>query len=136
MSRRNAREIVYKLTFEYLFYEVENTTTEELLLLDASLTDDDKDYIDRVYRGVIRNAEQIRAMVDKYSTGFAVDRIYKPDLAALMVAVYELRFETEIPAAVIINSAVEIVKRYSSEKSNSFVNGILASVNKEVRGDN
>lgn len=135
MSRRNAREIVYKLTFEFLFYEQANDTTLELLTMDSTLTDDDKEYIKRVYGGIIYNYEELVGLIEKYAIGFVTERIYKPDMAALLVSTYELKYEKDIPPAVSISSAVEFVKKYSSEKSNSFVNGILASINKHLKGE-
>ena len=71
-------------------------------------------------------------MVAKYAVGYDADRIYKPDLTALVIAAYELKYETEIPPAVVAASAVELVKRYSDEKSFSFVNGILSTLIKET----
>lgn len=136
MSRRSAREIVYKLTFEFLFCEEANDTTLDLLLLDAGLTDDDKEYVKRVYGGIIYNFEELSGLIEKFAIGFVTDRIYKPDMAALLLSAYELKYEKDMPPAVSISSAVELVKRYSSEKSNSFVNGILSSINKYLKGEN
>ncbi len=134
MSRRSAREAAYKLTFEYLFYNKGNDTTLELLTLDSSLSDDDKDYINRVYEGIQRDYDKLYALISRHSGNFTADRIYKPDLAAMILSAYELVNEPDISAAVSISSAIELVKKYSSEKSNTFVNGILGAINKEVRG--
>lgn len=134
MSRRSAREAVFKLVFEFLFYGQKNDTTLEILKTDGSLTADDKNYIDRVYNGVADNFLDLKALVGKYAVGYDADRIYKPDLAALLIAAFELKNEQDIPTPVIISSAVELVKRYSDEKSFSFVNGILATLAKETRG--
>ena len=132
MSRRSAREAVFKLVFEYLFYGEKNETTLEILKTDGSLTADDKAYIDRIYNGVTDNFSELKSMVAKYAVGYDADRIYKPDLTALVIADYELKYETEIPPAVVASSAVELVKRYSDEKSFSFVNGILSTLIKET----
>ena len=132
MSRSTAREHLFKLTFEQLFSEDKNDVTLEAYLMDASLTDSDKQYVRKAYDGIYTHLDELKGIVAKYSNGFNIDRIYKPDLAAMIVSVYEMKYVPEVPAAVSINEAVELVKRYSTEKSKSYVNGVLASVNKAL----
>lgn len=132
MSRSTAREHLFQLTFEQLFSEDKNDVTLEAYLMDASLTDSDKQYVRKAYDGIYTHLDELKGIVAKYSNGFNIDRIYKPDLAAMIVSVYEMKYVPEVPAAVSINEAVELVKRYSTEKSKSYVNGVLASVNKAM----
>lgn len=132
MSRSTAREHLFQLTFEQLFSEDKNEVTLEAYLMDASLTDSDKQYVRKAYDGIYTHLDELKGIVAKYSNGFNIDRIYKPDLAAMIVSVYEMKYVPEVPAAVSINEAVELVKRYSTEKSKSYVNGVLASVNKAL----
>lgn len=132
MSRSTAREHLFQLTFEQLFSEDKNDVTLEAYLMDASLTDSDKQYVKKAYDGIYTHLDELKGIVAKYSNGFNIDRIYKPDLAAMIVSVYEMKYVPEVPAAVSINEAVELVKRYSTEKSKSYVNGVLASVNKAL----
>jgi len=132
MSRKSARDTTYKLIFEFLFSGEANGETYGMMLLDASLTNDDRAYIESVYKGVIYYYDELAAVIAKYSKGFSVNRIFKPDLAALLLALYELTYMPEIPRGAIISEAVNIVKEYSTEKSYSFVNGILASVSKDI----
>lgn len=132
MSRSTAREHLFQLTFEQLFSEDKNDVTLEAYLMDASLTDSDKQYVRKAYDGIYSHLDELKGIVAKYSNGFNIDRIYKPDLAAMIVSVYEMKYVPEVPAAVSINEAVELVKRYSTEKSKSYVNGVLASVNKAL----
>lgn len=132
MSRSTAREHLFQLTFEQLFSEDKNDVTLEAYLMDASLTDPDKLYVRKAYDGIYTHLDELKGIVAKYSNGFNIDRIYKPDLAAMIVSVYEMKYVPEVPAAVSINEAVELVKRYSTEKSKSYVNGVLASVNKAL----
>lgn len=135
MSRSTAREHLFQLTFEQLFSEDKNDVTLEAYLMDASLTDSDKQYVRKAYDGIYTHLDELKGIVAKYSNGFNIDRIYKPDLAAMIVSVYEMKYVPEVPAAVSINEAVELVKRYSTEKSKSYVNGVLASVNKALTED-
>ncbi len=132
MSRSTAREHLFQLTFEQLFSEDKNDVTLEAYLMDASLTDSDKQYVRKAYDGIYSHLDELKGIIAKYSNGFNIDRIYKPDLAAMIVSVYEMKYVPEVPAAVSINEAVELVKKYSTEKSKSYVNGVLASVNKAL----
>ena len=132
MSRKIAREYAYKLVFEYLFNNAVNEKTYDIFT-GADLDEGDKKYLNDVYLGVIKNYAKLSETIGKYSSGFAISRIYKTDLAALLVAVYEMTYmRDEIPLSVSINEAVLLVKHYSTEKSHSFVNGILSSVYKEI----
>ena len=131
MSRKVARENVYKLVFEYLFSKTPNARTYSVLSC-GDVDESDVSYMEKVYYGVIDKYNELVDIISKHSEGFAIDRIYKPDLSALLVAIYEMKYIDDIPVAVSINEAVELVKKYSTDKSNSFVNGILASVNKSL----
>lgn len=135
MSRRIARENIYKLVFEYLFYDSLNQTSLELMLLDSNLTEDDKNYVMNVYEGVAAKKDELLALIEKHAKGFRIDRIFRPDLSALLIATYELKYLDDVPPAVAISEAVELVKKYSTDKSYSFVNGVLAGVYKEIKGE-
>ncbi|MEG1613305.1 MAG: transcription antitermination factor NusB [Clostridia bacterium] len=134
MSRRTARENVYRLTFEFLFYNTKNDTTLDVLLSDSALTNEDKIYITNVYDGIILHFDELKSLVEKYVEGYTIERVYKPDLAVMILCAYELKYMPEVPAPVAISEAIEIAERYSSEKSKSFVNGTLSSINKEING--
>lgn len=130
MKRREAREIAFKLTYEMVVSgRFNRETLAELVPVDADC--DSMNYINGIVDGIEGNFEALKAFVVKYSRGFEYDRIYKIDLALLLLAIYEIKF-TDTPPAVAANEAVEISKIYSDVKSYSFINGILASVIAEV----
>ena len=136
MSRKNARETLYKLVFEYLFSREINEQTESILFCDASLTTDDKEYIRKCYLGIADHFDELSSFIVKYATGYSsLDRLVKGDLTAMFIAAYELAYCPEIPSGVSISEAVELVKQFSTSKSSGFVNGVLASINREVRKD-
>ena len=127
---------MYKLVFEYTFTKTVNERTRDLLLLDATLTDDDKDYVVTCYVGIGERYDELCALILKYTTGYAsTDRLVKADLVAMLISAYELSCLPSVPSGVSINEAIELVKEYSTDKSRSFVNGVLANINKEVRGN-
>lgn len=130
--RRIARENVFKLVFEYTFYGVVNNSTLELLLNDSDLTEDDKNYINSTYLGVVTDEQALRSTIESHVEGYRIERIYRPDYAVLLLATYELKAHTA-PDAVIINEAVELSKKYGTDKSGAFVNGVLAKLVKDVK---
>jgi N utilization substance protein B len=128
--RRAAREAVFKLVFEYTFYFSQNESTLELMLLDSDLSEDDKDFIKQTYSGVCAEYENLKDKVASLLENYKVDRLYRPDLVVLILACYELE-KASAPKAVVINEAVELAKKYGTEKSGGFVNGVLARLCKE-----
>lgn len=128
--RRASREYVFKLVFEYTFYGMENAATLELFLADADLTDEDRKYIRECYDGVTANAERLKAKLAAKLERFTVDRLYRPDMTVLIIALYELE-RGETPAKVVVNEAVDLAKKYGTEKSGAFVNGVLAKFVRE-----
>lgn len=131
MSRKTAREQVYKLIYERCVNAEADNFSLELCLQDIS--SEDEIFIRKLYEGVNEKYEFLKTVIEKYAKGFAFERIFKLDCALIMVASYEILFLDDIPVGVSVNEAVEFAKQYSTEKSRSFVNGILASVvaNKE-----
>lgn len=133
MSRRAARENLFKLIYEYNVTNAENKFS--LSLLTTGMDEDDFLYVNTVYKGIIENRELLLEKIGRYSSSFAVSRIYKIDLALLLIAAYEIVFIDDIPDSVSANEATELAKVYSTEKSYSFVNGVLASIIKEKKSD-
>ncbi len=126
MSRKNARDCAFKLIFEYTFSkEKNNDTLEEYLAADENK--DEVGYIQEVYNGVIEKYDELVEKIASFSSSFKLDRIYKIDLAILLVATYEILYMKSIPTFVSINEALNLAKTYSTEKSASYINGILAN---------
>lgn len=122
--RGYARETAFCKVFSFL---LSGNVDDDFSQFDESkLTDEDKAFAMKLVQGVVDNKQTLDAVVSEYSKAFKINRIYRPDLAALEIAVYEMQF-TDTPHPIIINEAVGIVKKYSTEKSTQFVNGILAS---------
>jgi N utilization substance protein B len=126
MSRKVAREILYQLVFEYLFLKEVNAETLELMLVDGSLNDDDAGYIRESYFEIAEKCGGIIDEISAFTIDFKIDRVFKTDLAALIIALYEIENRVDIPSAVSVNEAVNLVKKFSTDKSYSYVNGVLA----------
>ena len=72
--------------------------------------------------------DEIDAMINEHTTGWKTGRMNKVDLTILRLAVYEMKWDEEVPTGVAINEAVNLAKKYSSEDGASFVNGVLAKL--------
>ncbi len=153
MSRRSVRENVFKLIYETdISGEVNELSVAEATKCEreSELNDDpivamrqklispeypfelidesDKSYFDKVFYGINQNLSKIEDIIAKYAHAFKLERLYRVDRAILLVAIYEILYMDDIPYKVSINEAVELAKIYSTEKSASYINGILASV--------
>lgn len=128
MSRRNARLSAYQLIFEYLFTRELDRKTYETMIGAEDVTDADVEYINKVVAGVNEHYDDLIELIGRNSKNFRLDRIYKPDLAALLLATYEMKYMDDIPLAVSISEVIDIVKTFSTENSSKFVNGVLKGV--------
>ena len=91
-----------------------------------------KKYVNDVVLGIEKNKDEILKEIEKnLKEEWKLNRISKIDLSILKLAIYEIKY-TEIPFKVAINEAVELAKKYGEDKSKNFVNGILASVEKDM----
>lgn len=130
--RKNARNAVYLLLFEYTFEKEVNEHTKALLYANATINDDDKAYSDKTLDGIISHMDELTSTIMKYAVGYATpDRLNRADYTALLYGAYELLFAPDIPRGVAISEAINLSEEYGGEKSVSFVNGILSSINKD-----
>lgn len=124
MSRRDARDIAFKLIFAYTFdNEKNNDVLEEYL---TELDGDDKAYVNEVYNGVIAHFDELMKDVAENAEKFDVNRVFKTDLAIVMLALYEIKYMSSIPFKVSVDEAVTLAHKYSTEKSGKYINGILS----------
>ncbi len=126
MSRSSARECVFKLVFEYMF------TKEKDFESLSEFVEDEKNksesgYIEEMYNGIIAHYDELVSDVEKHSKSFKIERVYKIDLAILLVAIYEMKYVSSVPQKVSLNEALNLSKVYSTEKSYNYINGILSN---------
>ena len=124
MSRRDARDIGFKLIFSYTFDKEENNDVLEEYL--STVDADDGAYIREIYKGVVSHYDELMEEIGKYAEGYEAERIYKVDLAILLLAVYEICYVDSVPFKVSVDEALNLAKKYSTEKSGKYINGVLA----------
>ena len=88
---------------------------------------------ERLAKGTIANLAEIDRLIDGAAEHWTVDRMPAVDRALLRLATYELAHEPETPTAVILNETVRIAKDYSTQNSGRFINGVLATLARELR---
>ncbi len=131
MTRKESREQAFILLFEYSFG---GESAQELFDIaeEAGMCVQDE-YCLNIVKTAIDDVEAIDGVISEYSKGWSADRISKVALAALRLAITEIKSFDDIPNSVSINEAVEIIKKYATEQDASFANGILGSFVRSVK---
>ena len=127
VARREARERALSL-----LYEAESKSISPAEVLESLPVVPDAFAADLVM-GVGSRSDEIDALIEKHSIGWALDRMPALDRAILRVATYELLARDDVPTAVVLSEAVELAGSYSTDESGRFVNGVLSAVATEVR---
>lgn len=144
MSRRSDRKHAFGLIYQLEFHNDLDAAQCLLLYFDENLKldeigepyelpeadDADIDFIRAEFEGVIKNKAAIDDLIGKNAAGWDFDRLSKIDLAILRLAVFELM--SGVTKNIIINEAVELAKRFSTDDAHVFINGVLASVAVEL----
>ncbi len=126
-TRRDARERALSLCYEL---DVRGSSVDELL---AGLPAPPDAYAVELARGVEDHREEVDALIRKYADRWSLERMPVIDRNLLRMAVFELAHCPEVPVAVAISEAVELAKRYSTDDSGRFVNGMLGRIAEAVR---
>lgn len=128
MTRSKLRENVFMMLFRVEFHE-ETEMTEQMNLFGDELenaTEEEARYMNEKCKEIIEKLPEIDAAINENTTGWKTSRMGKVDLTIIRLAVYEIKFEEDIPAKVSINEAVELAKKYGTDESPAFINGVLA----------
>ena len=130
MTRREIRENTFKLVFNIEFRLSEEYEEQFDMYVETieGIGEKDKEYMHTRLFDLIDKKDQIDEMIENSTQGWDLNRIGKVELAILRLAVYEAKFDDDIPVGVAINEAVEIAKKYGGEDSPSFINGILGKL--------
>lgn len=133
--RTTARETLFKILFSSQFSSSVNGELKRALYKSDKLDENDIKYCNDVLQMIKENYKTVTETIDKYSYSFPQSRIYPADKSILMIAVTEILYFKDIPNKVSVNEAANIASKYSSEKSASFISGILSSVISEQKND-
>ena len=127
MGRKQAREGTMQLLFQMEVNEDYSKEALDLYLENFEYDNSETKYILDAIRSVKENLEIIDNHIASHLEGWDIERLAKVDLSTLRIAIYEILYREDIPVEVSINEAIETVKKYSTEDSFKFVNGVLGS---------
>jgi len=126
--RRKARAIALQVLYEVdsVGHDVETALAH--LLPGGKLPEDNAAFARGLVNGVIQNREQIDRHIKKFAPAWPVEQIPIVDRNILRLAIFEILLDNNVPVKVAINEAVELAKKFGSNSSSRFVNGVLGSV--------
>lgn len=130
MGRTELREHIFRMLFLIEFNGEEEMPEQVELYLDKieDLTEQNREYIMNKHAAILEKIAEIDELLNFHTTGWKTTRMNKVDLTILRLAVYEIKWDEDVPAGVAINEAVELAKKYSSDEGPSFVNGVLGKI--------
>jgi len=111
--------------------DIEEKTVLALEIAELAVLEEKSDvkaFVKRIIKEFIKHKEEVDGIIQRLSDGWDISRLVKMDKAVLRIAVSELLYLKETPVKAAINEAVELAKKYSTDDSASFVNGVLAKV--------
>ena len=144
MSRTKAREIALHLIFEMGFQQFEPENLEERLdenimrslktdaeMYAGRLSGENADYIRAVVKGVATHVDELDGAIERNVKGWKLNRLSRMTKAVLRLAIYEMRYVSDVPVGVAINEAVALDQIYATEEAAAFINGVLGAVARE-----
>ncbi len=126
MKRCEMRELAFKTIYSKFF----NPSEDDFEKIFDKADKDSLEFTSDILKNFAEHYDEINEIISKNLKGYTVDRLFKIDLAILIVAVIELKY-LKNPKEVVINEAVELAKKYSTDKSPKFINGLLADIVKQ-----
>ena len=126
--RTKARETLFKILFSSQFVQPVDKSFRLGLYRAGELNEDDVKYCDRVLSLIEEHSADISSLIDKKSLAFPEARLFPADSSVLFIAIAEILYCDDVPDKVAASEAANIASRYSSEKSASFISGILSAV--------
>jgi N utilization substance protein B len=131
-SRRRGRELALQMLYALDMNPSNPPTSSRQMLDDVGIDFDTLDFAEDLVRGVTENRELIDQKIHEKSKNWSIPRMARVDLNILRMATYELLMRKDIPKNVSINEAIEVAKKFGTEDSPAFINGILDEIAADV----
>lgn len=129
LNRRTAREKTIQVLFQYDVSQIDIEDAKKFVLQDKPTNP----FFERLVNGTISHLEEIDNLIKRHLEKWSFERIANVDRAILRLAVFEWKYEKDIPTSVTINEAIELAKTFGSEDSSRFVNGVLSKILEEEK---
>jgi len=131
-GRRLSRELALQVLFQIDLVNANLTESLRYVFENNTYSEEVKEFTLNIVKGVMGNLIEIDKTIKKNTDNWSLERINNIDRNILRIAIYEILFRDDIPKSVSINEAVEIAKKYGTESSFSFVNGVLGKIDKKT----
>lgn len=129
MTRTDARELLMQMLYSMKIQNDYSKERKDYFLKEKKLGNQ-KEYIDKMHELITEHMTEIDEKYEALETGWKLNRLSAVDLSIIRVAMAEILYTDEIAKGVAINEAVELAKKFSSDKSASFINAVLAKVDR------
>ena len=126
-ARRRARECAVQALYSWALSGNTAEQVELAFVRDQDLEGVDKPYFRKLFRQTVENIETVDFAISPYIDR-AFDELDPIEKAILRLAVYELRFESDVPYKVVINEAIEVAKVFGADESHKYINGVLDKI--------
>ncbi len=130
MTKREEREHLFKLLFCKDFHDVEELAEQVELYQTQQEIGKVEEFapVRKKLEAIVAEEGTIDMILSEAASGWRLNRMGKAELTILRIAVYEIRYDEDVPDKVAINEAVELAKKYGNDSSSGFVNGVLAKI--------
>ncbi|MBM4394188.1 MAG: transcription antitermination factor NusB [Deltaproteobacteria bacterium] len=134
-TRRRARECALQLLYMWEYLRTVDHPGIPVFWQDRAEQDDEatKAFATQLMEGVVSHLEEVDELIRKASLNWRIDRMATVDRNILRLATFELLHVSETPLKVVLNEAIELSKRFGSEDSSAFVNGVLDKIGSILR---
>ena len=129
--RTKAREFAMQMLFQWDMSQQDLARLEATFWKSAKAADKTRTFANQLFEGTAKDVTALDEIIGKHCENWRFERLAAIDRAILRLAIYEMS-STDTPPKVVLNEAVELAKKFSSEESGAFVNGVLDSVHKSL----
>jgi transcription antitermination protein NusB len=130
--RTKAREFAMQMLFQWDVSHQDLPKLEAKFWKSAKAADKTRDFANQLFEGAAKDVDALDAVIEKHCENWRFERLAATDRAILRLAIHEMN-AADTPPKVVLNEAVELAKKFSSEESGAFVNGVLDSVHKSLQ---
>ena len=124
-ARREGRELALQALYSLDLNPMDARESLRLLRENSRVAAAVRGFAEELVAGVVEKRQELDRIIDEQSKNWAISRMTKVDLNILRLATFELLFRSDIPKSVTMNEAIEVAKKYGTEESPSFINGVL-----------
>ncbi len=132
--RKDAREAVYKILYAYNFTDEFDADLQDEVFREAALNSADREFALRLLGKIKENYDVFTKSISDLAVNYLLERVYPTDKCALLIGMCEMTYFDDVPNIVAIDEALNLCKKFSTENSLSFVNGIFAKYKTIIEG--